>query len=185
MEKTGWVYLVGAGCGGADLITLRGMALLRNCDAVVYDDLISKELLDAVPPQAEKIYMGKRSGHHSAAQKEICAVLIRLAKEGKSVVRLKGGDPFIFGRGGEEALALQQAGVPCQVVPGISSAIAIPAWAGIPVTCRGVSQSYTSLPPIPRIRRMGCRPILTAWLPCREPWSFLWDFLVWSGSHAA
>lgn len=141
MEKTGWVYLVGAGCGEADLITLRGMALLRNCDAVVYDDLISKELLDAVPPQAEKIYMGKRSGHHSAAQKEICAVLIRLAKEGKSVVRLKGGDPFIFGRGGEEALALQQAGVPCQVVPGISSAIAIPAWAGIPVTCRGVSQS--------------------------------------------
>ena len=141
MEKTGWVYLVGAGCGEADLITLRGMALLRNCDAVVYDDLISKELLHAVPPQAEKIYMGKRSGHHSAAQKEICAVLIRLAKEGKSVVRLKGGDPFIFGRGGEEALALQQAGVPCQVVPGISSAIAIPAWAGIPVTCRGVSQS--------------------------------------------
>ena len=141
MDRTGWVYLVGAGCGEADLITLRGMRLLRTCDAVVYDDLIAEELLDEVPLRAEKIYMGKRNGHHSAAQEEICAALICLAKEGKTVVRLKGGDPFVFGRGGEEALALRQAGVPCQVVPGISSAIAIPAWAGIPVTSRGVSQS--------------------------------------------
>lgn len=140
-QQPGYVYLVGAGCGQADLITVRGLALLRSCEVVVYDDLIAQELLDAVPENTEKIYMGKRSGRHSAPQSEICALLIEKARQGKTVVRLKGGDPFVFGRGGEELLALRAAGIPCEVVPGISSSIAIPALSGIPVTHRGVSQS--------------------------------------------
>ncbi|MBE6036959.1 MAG: uroporphyrinogen-III C-methyltransferase [Clostridiales bacterium] len=137
----GKVYLVGAGCGEADLITVRGAKLLQSCDAVVYDDLIDSELLELVPPYAEQLYMGKRRGHHSAPQSEINETLIRLARSGKIVVRLKGGDPFVFGRGGEELLALQAAGIPFETVPGISSAIAIPGAAGIPVTHRGLSRS--------------------------------------------
>ena len=137
----GCVYLVGAGCGGLGLLTLRGAELLRSCDAVVYDDLIADELLTLVPDHADKLYMGKRSGKHSASQDEICAALAALAQDGKRVVRLKGGDPFVFGRGGEEMLALRAADIPCEEVPGISSAIAIPAGAGIPVTHRGISQS--------------------------------------------
>ena len=137
----GRVYLVGAGCGGAELLTLRGLCLLRRCEAVVYDDLIGRDLLDLPPENAERLYMGKRDGLPSASQEEICAALIRLAREGKTVVRLKGGDPFVFGRGAEEMEALRAAGVPCEEVPGISSAIAVPAAAGIPVTCRGLSQS--------------------------------------------
>lgn len=137
--KQGYVYLVGAGCGTADLITVRGQKLLERCDTVVYDDLIDQALLENLP--AERIYVGKRRGRHSAAQDDICEILIRKAREGKRVVRLKGGDPFVFGRGGEEVEALLAAGVPCEEVPGITSAIAIPAEAGIPVTHRGVSQS--------------------------------------------
>lgn len=137
----GKVYLVGAGCGAADLITVRGRRLLQRCDAVVYDDLIDHTLLEVVPVGAQCIYMGKRSGRHSAPQEEICAKLIELARGGKTVVRLKGGDPYVFGRGGEEMAALLDAGVPCEVVPGVTSAIAIPAEAGIPVTYRGVSRS--------------------------------------------
>lgn len=138
----GTVYLVGAGCGPADLITVRGLRLLRNCGAVVYDDLIAPELLDEVPAAAERVYMGKREGRHSASQEEICAKLVELARAGKTVVRLKGGDPFVFGRGGEEALALLAAGVPFEVAPGVTSAVAIPALAGIPVTHRGMSRSF-------------------------------------------
>lgn len=141
MKQHGCVYLVGAGCGGPELLTLRGAELLRSCDSVIYDDLIARQLLALAPSDAERLYMGKRSGHHSASQEEICAALIDRAKSGKRVVRLKGGDPFVFGRGGEEILALQEAGVPYEEIPGISSAIAIPAGAGIPVTHRGVSQS--------------------------------------------
>lgn len=140
-ERKGQVFLVGAGCGEADLITLRGLALLQSCDVVVYDDLIAEELLDAAPESAQRIYMGKRNGCHSAAQEAICALLIEKAREGKTVVRLKGGDPCVFGRGGEEALALRDAGISYRIVPGISSAIAIPEEAGIPVTHRGVSRS--------------------------------------------
>ncbi len=138
---SGTVYLVGAGCGRADLITVRGLRLLERCDAVVYDDLIDPALLDAAPAQALRLYMGKREGQHSASQEAICARLVELAREGRQVVRLKGGDPFVFGRGGEEALALMAAGVPFEVVPGVTSPIAIPALAGIPVTHRGLSQS--------------------------------------------
>lgn len=140
-RKTGKVYIVGAGCGNADLITVRGLRLMEKCTAVVYDDLIAPELLDAAPSDAQRIYMGKRSGKHSASQEEICAELIRLAEDGQTVVRLKGGDPFVFGRGGEEIMALQEAGIPFEEVPGISSSIAIPAAAGIPVTHRGLSRS--------------------------------------------
>ena len=141
MEKTGRVYLVGAGCGNADLITLKGLNALKNCDAVVYDDLIAPELLTFVPENAEKIYMGKREGRHSATQNAISQKLVELALEGKTVVRLKGGDPFVFGRVSEEIYALKDANVPFSVVPGISSAIAIPSSAGIPVTHRNLSQS--------------------------------------------
>lgn len=141
-QASGTVYLVGAGCGDAGLITVRGLRLLQNCDVVIYDGLIAPELLDAVPAQARRLYMGKREGKHSASQPEICARLVELARAGKTVVRLKGGDPFVFGRGGEEALALQAAGIPFEVVPGVASPIAIPELAGIPVTHRGLSQSF-------------------------------------------
>lgn len=140
-EICGCVHLVGAGCGKADLITVRGMSLLSSCDTVIYDDLIDRELLSFVPETAETIYMGKRGGMPFFTQQEICNAMIARAREGKQVVRLKGGDPFVFGRGGEEILALREAGIPYDEVPGISSAIAIPAAAGIPVTHRGISQS--------------------------------------------
>ena len=139
-DHRGSVTLVGAGCGKADLITLRGRNCLRRCDAVVYDDLIDSDLLDLVPESALQIYMGKRSGAHSAPQQAINEELIRLAKKGLRVVRLKGGDPYLFGRGGEEMIALQEAGIPCAQVPGITSAMGIPAEFGIPVTHRGLSR---------------------------------------------
>ena len=139
-RNIGSVALVGAGCGKADLITVRGLRLLAQCEAVVYDDLIDVRLLDTVSETAQRIYVGKRSGVHSATQEEINQTLIALAKSGLKVVRLKGGDPYVFGRGGEEMLALMEAGIPCQEVPGIPSAIGIAAEAGIPVTHRGISQ---------------------------------------------
>ena len=142
MENKGRVYLVGAGCGEADLITVRGQRLISSCEVLVYDDLIAPQLLQLAPADAEKIYMGKRSGKHAAPQQDINHTLLAKALEGKRVVRLKGGDPFVFGRGGEEAEALKQAGVEYEVVPGISSSIAIPAAAGIPVTHRGLSRSF-------------------------------------------
>lgn len=141
--QPGKVYLVGAGCGGADWITLRGARALQRCGAVVYDALVAPALLELAPTQAQRIPVGKRSGQPSARQEEINALLVRLARQGKTVVRLKGGDPFVFGRGGEEIEALQAAGIPFEEVPGISSAIAIPAQAGIPVTHRRVSRSVT------------------------------------------
>lgn len=140
-KKTGCVWLIGAGCGSADLITVRGLRLLRQCDVVIYDDLIDSALLAEAPRGAKRVYMGKRCGKHSAPQEEISRVLVEEAEAGHRVARLKGGDPFVFGRGGEEAQALRAAGIPYEEVPGISSAIAIPAAAGIPVTHRGVSRS--------------------------------------------
>ena len=136
----GRVDLVGAGCGKADLITVRGLKLLQQCQAVVYDDLIDPALLDAAPETTKRIYMGKRSGAHSAPQSKINRTLIDLAKQGLRVVRLKGGDPYLFGRGGEEMLALKEAGIPCSEIPGIPSPIGIPAEFGIPVTHRGLSR---------------------------------------------
>lgn len=137
----GIVYLVGAGCGQADLITVRGMRLLQSCDAVVYDDLIDLSLL-TLAPCGTYYSVGKRCGRHSASQEEINELLVELGRSGKTVVRLKGGDPFVFGRGGEELIALQVANIPCAVVPGVSSCIAAPGAAGIPVTHRGISRGF-------------------------------------------
>lgn len=141
MNNLGKVYLVGAGCGDYDLITLRGKELLEGCDTVVYDSLIDIRLLDFLPDNAEKICVGKRAGQHSESQENINELLVQKAKEGKIVVRLKGGDPFVFGRGGEEIIALKENNIKYSVVPGISSAIAVPELAGIPVTHRQTSRS--------------------------------------------
>ena len=137
-----FVSIVGAGCGEKDLITVRGLDRIRTCDVLIYDDLIDEALLGELPENAEKIYMGKRQGRHSAKQEEINAVIVKKALEGKRVVRLKGGDPFVFGRGGEECLALMDAGIDFELVPGLSSSIAIPELAGIPVTHRGLSRGF-------------------------------------------
>ena len=139
-KRVGSVMLVGAGCGRADLCTVRGQRYLRTCTALVYDDLIDPALIAMAPEQAERHYVGKREGCHAASQETINQLLIELAKAGHKVVRLKGGDPFIFGRGGEELAALSSAGIRAGVVPGITSAAAIPAEAGIPVTYRGISR---------------------------------------------
>lgn len=135
----GLVYLVGAGPGDPGLITVRGRDLLQRADAVVFDRLVHPSLLEEVPAAAELHFVGKSAGHHSLPQEEINSLLVRLAKEGKLVVRLKGGDPFVFGRGGEEALALREARLDFEVVPGVTSGIAAAAYAGIPVTHRGVA----------------------------------------------
>lgn len=140
---TGMVYLVGAGPGDPGLITVRGLQCIQAADAIVYDRLVPVELLAHARPGAEKIFAGKEPGRHHAEQDEICRLLVELARTGKVVCRLKGGDPFVFGRGGEEALALAQAGVPFQVVPGVSAAMAVPAYAGIPVTHRILARSFT------------------------------------------
>ncbi|WP_143321323.1 uroporphyrinogen-III C-methyltransferase [Clostridium sp. HBUAS56010] len=142
MNKTGVVYLVGAGPGDPGLITEKGLLRLKNCDTVVYDSLLSDRLLLEVPDHCEKIYVGKRAGSHSMKQEEINGLLVELAKKGHNVVRLKGGDPFVFGRGGEEVLALAEEGIPYEVVSGVTSAVAALASAGIPVTHRGLSRSF-------------------------------------------
>ena len=139
--KKGNVYLVGAGCGDPGLLTIRAAQLLQSCEVVLYDSLVQEELLQSVSDECEKIYVGKRYGCHARKQHEINRLLIQKAEEGKQVVRLKGGDPYLFGRGGEEMLSLKAAGIPCMEVPGIPSAIGIPAEAGIPVTHRGISRS--------------------------------------------
>lgn len=139
---SGIVYLVGAGPGDPKLITVRGAEVLGRADVVVFDRLASPALLDLVPADAERVYVGKEPGRAAMPQEEIDVLLVERARRGLAVVRLKGGDPFVFGRGGEEALACARAGVPCEVVPGVSSAIAAPAAAGIPVTHRGVARSF-------------------------------------------
>lgn len=138
----GMVYLVGAGPGDPELITVRGLRCLQRADVVVYDRLVDPRLLDEAPRRARRVYAGKQPGRQALRQEEIHALLVRQARAGRVVVRLKGGDPFIFGRGGEEALACAAAGVPCEVVPGLSSATAVPAVAGIPLTHRGLAGSF-------------------------------------------
>jgi uroporphyrinogen III methyltransferase/synthase len=138
----GCVTLVGAGCG-KELLTIKGLHALEQAEVLVYDDLIDEELLFLVPRTCRLIYVGKRYGKHSMKQEEIQQILVEEAKAGNRVVRLKGGDSFVFGRGGEEILALQQAGICYEVIPGISSAIAVPEELGIPVTHRKVARSFT------------------------------------------
>jgi uroporphyrinogen III methyltransferase/synthase len=137
------VYLVGAGPGDPGLLTLRGRELLERCDALVYDRLADPRVVAMAHPAAERIYAGKEPKRHALDQDEINDLLVELGRRCRTVVRLKGGDPFIFGRGGEEALALEEAGIPWEVVPGISSAYAVPAYAGIPVTQRGMAAQVT------------------------------------------
>jgi len=145
IAKGGTVYLVGAGPGDPGLLTICATELLRSCDVVIYDSLVNPVILELVPPKAKRIYVGKIGGGRQTPQSEINHLLINYARSGKRVVRLKGGDPFIFGRGGEEAGALKDAGIKFEVVPGISSALAVPAYAGIPLTHRGLSSSVAVL----------------------------------------
>jgi uroporphyrin-III C-methyltransferase len=139
----GTVYLVGAGPGDPDLLTVKAQRLLSQCDALVYDSLVPRALLDLVPPTCERHFVGKRRGHHSVPQPSTNAVLVELASRQRCIVRLKGGDPFLFGRGGEEAAHLARHGIPVEVVPGVTAGIAAPAYAGIPVTHRRAGSSVT------------------------------------------
>lgn len=138
----GMVYLVGAGPGDEELFTRKGLRLLREADVVVYDHLVSRSLLNEVRDDAELIYVGKRSSHHYLKQEETNQLMADLARKGKNVVRLKGGDPFIFGRGGEEGQKLREAGIDFEVIPGISSSYSVPAYCGIPVTHRDYASSF-------------------------------------------
>ncbi|MBD5654591.1 MAG: uroporphyrinogen-III C-methyltransferase, partial [Candidatus Eremiobacteraeota bacterium] len=139
----GKVWLVGAGPGDPGLLTLKGARAIANCDTLVYDYLASSAIVALAPPDCDKIYVGKKAGAHTLSQDEITALIVRLGREGKKVVRLKGGDVFVFARGGEEAAELRAAGVPFEIVPGITSAIAAPAYAGIPITHRDHNTSFT------------------------------------------
>lgn len=141
--SAGFVYLVGAGPGDPELLTLRAVAALRKADAIVYDRLVHPDVLAHAAPHTRLLYAGKEGGGASVPQAEINELLVSQARLGRTVVRLKGGDPFVFGRGGEEALALEAASIPYAVVPGISSGLAVPALAGIPVTHRALAASVT------------------------------------------
>lgn len=141
--RNGKVYLVGAGPGDPGLITVKGLDCVRQADVIIYDRLVDESILHEAHSKAEKIYVGKASSHHTLEQETINHLLIQKAREGKVVVRLKGGDPFVLGRGGEEAKALAENQIPFEVVPGVSSAVAVPAYAGIPVTHREIASSFT------------------------------------------
>lgn len=143
MNSEGIVYLVGAGPGDPGLFTLRGADVLRTAEVVIYDGLVNRELLLFAPPSAELIYAGKHDRDHHVAQEEINALLLRHGRAGRRVVRLKGGDPFLFGRGGEEAEMLAGAGIAFELVPGVSSVQSVPGYAGIPLTHRDHSSSVT------------------------------------------
>src|SRR3989449_10790048 len=143
MKSNGIVYLVGAGPGDAGLLTLRGAELLSRAEVVVYDALVNSELLRLAPKSAEIIYGGKRAKQHAIPQDQLNQLLIAKAREGKTVVRLKGGDPYVFGRGGEEAEQLADARVPFEVVPGVSSFVAVPNYAGVPLTHRDFCSKLT------------------------------------------
>ncbi len=135
------IYLIGSGPGDPGLFTVKGVECMKRADVIVYDRLAPEALLAHARPEAERVYVGKKPGEPTMPQEEINALLVRLGREGKTIVRLKGGDPYVFGRGGEEALALVEVGLPFEVVPGVTSGIAAPAYAGIPVTHRGLSTS--------------------------------------------
>ena len=139
----GTVYLVGAGPGDPDLLTVKAKRLLTQCQAFVYDSLIPQELLELIPENCESYFVGKRRGHHSVPQMKTNEILVEMSRRHSCVVRLKGGDPFLFGRGAEEAAYLISKGIPCEVVPGVTAGIAVPAYQGIPVTHRLAGSSVT------------------------------------------
>lgn len=143
--KKGKVYIVGAGPGDLELITLKGKRAIEEADVLLYDRLINRELLDFAKKEAKLIYCGKQPKYHHLQQSSINQLLVHYAKQGKVVTRVKGGDPFIYGRGGEEASALTRHGIPFEIVPGVSAGIAAPAYAGIPVTHRGLASSFAVL----------------------------------------
>jgi len=142
-KSTGKVYLVGAGPGDPELLTIKASKILQQCDVVIYDALMNPIILEHVPENAEKVFIGKSRHHNRISQKDVEKMMVEKAKEGKTVVRLKGGDPFIFGRGGEEAETLIEAGIEWDVIPGVPSGIAAPAYSGIPLTHRSCSDSVT------------------------------------------
>lgn len=141
-NKRGKLYLIGAGPGDADLLTLKAARILRHCDVVLYDRLVNREVLSFARADAELIYVGKHEGEQGHAQAHICALIRSYALSGKTVGRLKGGDPLVFGRGAEEWRLALDAGIEVELVPGITSAVAVPGLAGIPLTYRGISQSF-------------------------------------------
>ncbi|HDM35771.1 MAG TPA: uroporphyrinogen-III C-methyltransferase [Candidatus Syntrophoarchaeum butanivorans] len=142
-KKAGKVYLVGSGPGDPELLTIKARRIIDGADVILYDQLCGKEIINSLPERAELISVGKFASKHTVPQKDINRLLIEKARDGKVVVRLKGGDPYLFGRGGEEAEEVAAAGIPVEVVPGITSAIAVPAYVGIPVTHRDYASSVT------------------------------------------
>jgi uroporphyrin-III C-methyltransferase len=145
MAKPGKVYLVGSGPGGTGLLTVRAMEIIAGAEVVLYDQLPGEEILMALPETAEKVDCGKYGNRHTLEQEEIEALMVRYALEGKEVVRLKGGDPFVFGRGGEEMEVLRRHGIPVELVPGVTSAVAVPGAVGIPLTHRKYASQVTIL----------------------------------------
>ncbi len=143
LKKANKVYLVGAGPGDPGLLTLKAYHILKNCDVIIYDALMNPEILDIVPPETEKIFIGPSRQTNRIDQRQVEQLMVQKAKEGLCVVRLKGGDPFVFGRGGEEAEVLTDAGIEWDIIPGISSGVAAPAYASIPLTHRNCSDSVT------------------------------------------
>lgn len=140
MSQQACVYLVGTGPGDADLLTVKALRLIQNADVIVYDRLVSQQVLELIPPGTAQIYVGKASGHHTMNQQEINRLLVKSAEKNRRIVRLKGGDPFVFGRGSEEALFLASHNIRFEIIPGITAASAVSSYAGIPLTHRGMSQ---------------------------------------------
>ena len=141
----GKVYIVGAGPGDPELLTIKALKVLKKADVVLYDRLVNKDILDNVKPDCKLVYVGKADGKHILEQDKINSLLYQFANEFEVVVRLKGGDPFVFGRGGEEAIFLKEHGIQYEVIPGITSAIAVPIYAGVPITQRGLASSFVVL----------------------------------------